>query len=349
VIPRPDVLIGNLTHVGMERSVNQDFFGFYEPEDEGMWHSIGRLLVVCDGVGGQAGGEVASQVATRAIIETYMALPPGDPIASLHQAVQAGNLAVIEEARRQPDLGDMATTAVAIVFLHGMAYIAHVGDSRCYLIRDGQLFQVTLDHSLVQQMFLEGLIAEEEMETHPRKNVILRSIGMKPDVEIDVQSHPYVVDDLFMLSSDGLTGMVNKQECLEVSLRHFNSPMHACRELVDLANYYGGYDNITVQIARVMGMTPEEGYGRLQNLGLLGGENAAPQEPTMGLSDVAPRAATAPKIEKGRDVTGVFSEEDLNKAKAEAAAKQNAAAEAKKDVPRRRSFNPFRLLFRRKK
>jgi protein phosphatase len=256
---------------------------------------------------------------------------------------------VIEEARRQPDLGDMATTAVAVVFLHGMAYIAHVGDSRCYLIRDRQLFQVTLDHSLVQQMFLEGLIAEEEMETHPRKNVILRSIGMKPDVEIDVQSHPYVVDDLFMISSDGLTGMVNKQECLEVSLRHFNSPMHACRELVDLANYYGGYDNITVQIARVMGMTPEEGYGRLQNLGLLGGENAAPQEPTMGLAEVAPRANNAPKIEEGRDITGVFSEEDLNKAKAEAAAKQKAAAEAKKIVAKRRSFNPFRMLFRRKK
>lgn len=294
MIPRPDVLIGNLTHVGMERSENQDYYGYYEPEDDRDFELQGRLIIVCDGMGGHAGGEVASRLAVNTIIEVYRQDRSGNVADALRRAIEAANRAVWDHATQKPELKGMGSTCVSMVIRKGMATFGHVGDSRVYLIRNEQLIQVTRDHSLVQQMVDEGLLQESEMESHPEKNVILRSLGVKPEVEVEINQMPYQVNDIFLLSTDGLTGLVSKEECRRITLLNKDNPMEGARLLVDLANKYGGYDNITVQIARIMAMSPAE----------------------------------APKVAKPDSNTALFTQEDVQRSIAEARAKAAAAAKA---------------------
>jgi len=258
VIPRPDVLIGNLTHVGMERSENQDYYGYYEPEDQEEFKRKGRLIIVCDGMGGHAGGEVASRLAVDTIVDTYKKDQTGNVLEAMRRSIEAANRAIWQHAQENPQLKGMGSTCVALALKEGMAYVGHVGDSRCYLVRNEQLVQITKDHSLVQQMVDEGLLREEEMESHPEKNVILRSLGVKPDVDVDLGYQPVQLGDMFCLSTDGLTGLVSKEECLRICLLQKDNPMEASRLLVDLANKYGGYDNVTVQIARVVKINGQE-------------------------------------------------------------------------------------------
>lgn len=296
MIPRQDVAIGNLTHVGMERSENQDYYGYYEPENDADFEVQGRLIIVCDGMGGHAGGEVASRLAVNTLIETYKNDKSGDTANSLRGAIESANRAIWDHATVKTELKGMGSTCVAMVIRKGMAYFGHVGDSRVYLIRNEQLIQVTKDHSLVQQMVDEGLLQESEMESHPEKNVILRSLGVKADVEVEVNQMPYQVDDIFVLSTDGLTGLVSKEECRRIALLNKDNPMEGARLLVDLANKYGGHDNVTVQIARIRAMTPDE----------------------------APKAG-APKADQN---TSLFTQEDVQKSIADARAKAQAAAKA---------------------
>lgn len=304
MIPRADVTIGNLTHVGMERSENQDYYGYYEPEDPAEFDRKGRLIVVCDGMGGHAGGEIASRLAVNTILEEYKKNNTDDIPTALRLSIEAANAAVWEEATQKPELKGMGSTCVSVVVNKGSAYTGHVGDSRCYLIRDNDLIQVTKDHSLVQQMVDEGLLREEEMESHPEKNVILRSLGVKPDVEVEVNSVPVKVGDIFVLSTDGLTGLVSKEEVKHIVLMHKDEPMTACARLVDLANKYGGYDNITVQIAKVNSLDVQT------------------DRPKKQLSE-----------EAKKHVTGTFSQEEVQKAIAEARKAAEAMAKGGGGAP----------------
>ncbi|MFC1705418.1 Stp1/IreP family PP2C-type Ser/Thr phosphatase [Planctomycetota bacterium] len=337
MIPRPDVLVGNLTHVGMERSVNQDYYGFFEPEDDAQFEALGRLIVVCDGMGGHAGGEVASRLAVNSIIEAYRQDRSGNVLEAMRLSIEAANKAVWDEGQAKPELKGMGTTVVALVLRQGMAYFAHVGDSRCYLIRGGQLHQITLDHSLVQQMVNEGLLAEEEMENHPEKNVILRSLGVKPDVDVELNYQPYQIDDLFMLSSDGLTGLVSKEECLQIGTMHRDQPMQGCAQLVDLANRYGGYDNITVQIARVLAMSSEEALVRQQQQSPAAPPPPVAEQVKLGPSqqEMAENVAAAATPGGGQSITGVMTPEEVERIKQEALAeaKRQAAEEAAAAAP----------------
>jgi protein phosphatase len=278
----------------MERSENQDYYGYYEPEDDRDFDLQGRLIIVCDGMGGHAGGEVASRLAVNTLIETYKGDRSGDTPAALRRAVEAANRAIWDHAAQKTELKGMGSTCVSMVIRGGQAVFGHVGDSRCYLIRNEQLLQVTKDHSLVQQMVDEGLLQESEMESHPEKNVILRSLGVKQDVEVEVNAMPYQIDDIFILSTDGLTGLVSKEECRRIALLNKDNPMEGARLLVDLANKYGGYDNVTVQIARVRAMSPGE----------------------------------APKPAPKDSNTSLFTQEDVQRSIAEARKKAQDAAKA---------------------
>lgn len=251
---REDVELGQHSHVGMARTENQDFFGYWESDDDREFDLRGRLAVVCDGMGGHSGGEIASRMAVEAIIDNYKASEADNVSEALRHAIETANRTVYGEGVRLKELAGMGTTVTAIVQRREMVYFGQVGDSRAYLIRGGQMKQMTKDHSLVQQLVDEGLLEESEMENHPDKNVILRSLGVKPEVDVDVSHIPIATGDAFLVCSDGLTGLVSNNEILKVFLdgeRTGKSLRAICEELIDRANAAGGHDNSTVQLLKI--------------------------------------------------------------------------------------------------
>jgi protein phosphatase len=232
------------TDVGRVRSVNQDAFGEFEDPDRGL-----RLLVIADGMGGHRGGEVASQLAVERMGELFDSVTD-DPPGLLRAAFEGANSRIFDAANRDVELAGMGTTGVAILFDGGeTAHVAHVGDSRAYRMRDGQLEQVTDDHSLVGELVRRGQLTAEEARVHPQSNEILRALGTQPDVEVEISEADLRAGDCFLLCSDGLSGMLPDAEIAEVLTEA--SPDDAVAKLIALANEAGGTDNITVQVARV--------------------------------------------------------------------------------------------------
>ncbi len=235
----------SLTAIGEVRTTNQDCCAeFCNPSGD-------RLLVVADGMGGHRGGATASQLATEVIGEVFDTASSSPPD-TLREALITANQRVYERSLEDPELRGMGTTVVALLFdTQGVAWVAHVGDSRAYRLRAQRIEQLTHDHSVVAEMVRRELITPEQAEQHPRRNEILRSVGVDSEVEIDVAQVAAAPGDCFMLCSDGLTGMVSDIEIAEVI--RSDSPANAAQRLVDMANLAGGTDNITVQIA----MLPE--------------------------------------------------------------------------------------------
>jgi len=252
---RDDAQLGQHSHVGMSRTENEDFFGYWEPDDDRTFDLKGRLALVCDGMGGHSGGEIASRLAVKTIIDGYAEDESDNVLEALRRSIEKANQAVYAEAQKPENkpLKGMGTTVTAVVQRRDMVYFGQVGDSRAYLIRNGQIKQMTKDHSLVQQLVDEGLLDESEKESHPDKNVILRSLGVKPHVEVDISYAPLAPGDMYLLCSDGLSGLVSDDEILRiVTLGDEKGDLRdACEKLVDLANNYGGHDNITVQVLKV--------------------------------------------------------------------------------------------------
>ena len=247
----PDrIEIASLSDTGRQRSNNQDAYG------EGYAGSGSRWIMVADGMGGHAGGATASRVAVETVSSAVAnsGLAAG---AALRAALEAANRAVYEEAQRNRALAGMGTTGVAALFsADGAAFVANVGDSRAYRLRDGAFEQITLDHSLVAELQRRGIITAEEAFVHPRRNEVLRSLGVEPDVIVDLHELDLKPGDLFLLCSDGLSGVVRDEEIAEIV--HREAPAQAVRTLVEFANRRGGPDNVTVQIARIPGAaTPE--------------------------------------------------------------------------------------------
>ncbi|MBL4847752.1 MAG: Stp1/IreP family PP2C-type Ser/Thr phosphatase [Planctomycetes bacterium] len=252
---REDVELGQHSHVGMTRTENQDFFGYWESDDDREFDLRGRLAVVCDGMGGHSGGEIASRMAVEAIIDSYKGATQDNVSEALRASIESANHTVYSEGVRLKELAGMGTTVTALVQRRGMVYFGQVGDSRAYLIRGGQMKQMTKDHSLVQQLVDEGLLEESEMENHPDKNVILRSLGVKPEVEVDVSHIPIAKGDTFLICSDGLSGLISNDEMLEIYTKGEKSGKSLrgiCEEMIDGANAAGGHDNSTVQLLRVV-------------------------------------------------------------------------------------------------
>lgn len=231
------------TDVGAVRRSNQDAVGEAAAAD-GAW----RVFVVADGMGGHAGGETAS----RLVVETVQELFPaseGPVDTRLRTCIDAANRKVYETQLRDARLAGMGTTGVALAVGPDGAWIANVGDSRAYRLRDGSLSQLTDDHSVVAELQRRGFITAEQALTHPRRNEVMRSLGTEERVDVDVDRVEVAPDDLFLLCSDGLCGVVPEAEIEELlALRPLDAAADA---LIAAANRHGGPDNVTVQIVHV--------------------------------------------------------------------------------------------------
>ncbi len=235
----------SLSDVGRRRSENQD-------ECREFRHASGaRLFAVADGMGGHRGGGTASRIAIETLGEVFAsrADPNRD---TLREAMETANARVHEASESHSELRGMGTTGVALLFrADGLSWVAHVGDSRAYRLREGCIAPLTADHSAVAELAQRGEITAEEAAVHPRRNELLRSIGATPWVIVDVAPVEVRPGDQFLLCSDGLSGVVTDSEIGAVL--QSESPEKAVRMLVDLANERGGPDNVTVMVTAVPG------------------------------------------------------------------------------------------------
>ncbi len=237
--------IFSLTDTGVVRSVNQDAFVHGKISESISW------AVVCDGMGGAKGGDHASLVAVE---EMAKVISSGITEASdaesvkdtLCDAINDANTRIYNEAKDDPALYGMGTTVVAAVVMGSSLVLAHAGDSRAYLISDSGMRQVTVDHSLVQEMVDSGEITDEEARVHPRRNVITRALGVADTIEIDFSLLKIESNESVLLCSDGLTNFLEDEEIFEL-FRSTEPPLIAAA-LVDRANENGGGDNITAVI-----------------------------------------------------------------------------------------------------
>ncbi|MEO6486640.1 MAG: Stp1/IreP family PP2C-type Ser/Thr phosphatase [Thermoanaerobaculia bacterium] len=233
------------TDVGKVRSENQDFALLTSPEEE---HGS-RLLLVADGMGGHRGGATASRLAGETVKQQFLTATSGDIATVLKEALTQANARIFADAATNPDLRGMGTTTSALAVREGQVWFAHVGDSRIYLVRGDEIRQLTDDHSLVASMVREGLLTAKEAETHPRRNVLQRSVGVSEEVEIDVRGPMEIEEgDTFILCSDGLHGLVKQDELQEIA----QFPVEqAADEFVKRTLDRGAPDNVTVIVARI--------------------------------------------------------------------------------------------------
>ena len=229
------------TDIGKTRESNQDAF------DTGYFNDGTVWAVVCDGMGGVSGGQVASSLCidktVNAIKRSYRENMTVNNVKNmLVSAINAANSYVFDESLKDRDLKGMGTTIVAVVIVNNIAVVAHVGDSRAYIIND-TIKQITKDHSFVQLLVDNGRITPEEAENHPDKNIITRAIGIEGFVDVDVDIVDIKDEDILLLCTDGLNGYVRDDDILKTVKEYGDS---STEKLVETANLNGGHDNITV-------------------------------------------------------------------------------------------------------
>ncbi len=258
-----------LTDVGRQRQSNEDSYLERSP-----------LFAVADGMGGARAGEVASRLAVEAFDSEEQ--PGGSPEQRLAEVARAANRQIHKMSREDSDHAGMGTTLTAALVDDREVAIGHVGDSRLYRFRDGELERLTQDHSLVEEFVRQGKLTPEEAAVHPQRSIITRALGPEPEVEVETYTHQGRAGDVYLICSDGLTGMVSEPDLAE-TLKRSDSLEQAAKAMIDAANENGGKDNITVVLFR------------------LGDEDGAPTEsPTMSgqateiSADEVRTAATAP-------------------------------------------------------
>jgi serine/threonine protein phosphatase PrpC len=240
-----------LTDVGRRRERNQDNIAQVIPTDAQVLDEKGALFVVCDGMGGHAAGEVASELAVKTICEEYYNASARDVITSIATAVERANSAIYKHALEHPELSGMGTTCVALVVAGGRAFVVNIGDSRAYIIRGGKMRQVTRDHSWVAEQVRVGLLTEEQARTHSHRNVITRSLGTQPNVTADLFIETMHDGDRVLLCSDGLHGYVDEHEIERVVTSDQDADA-AVHTLIDMANENGGPDNISATLVHLI-------------------------------------------------------------------------------------------------
>ena len=259
--------LSSLSDIGCLRTNNEDSFGYWEPEDDREFPRKGRLAVVADGMGGYEGGQEASRLAVETLVAVYRDSAGNDPQAALIEALQAAHHQIRQYSFAHPELRGMGTTCTAAAIVRGAhrgadggqsgggdydaLYYVHVGDSRLYLIRDGQIHRVTRDHSYVGRLVEAGMISAEEAETHPQRNILTAALGTNPDLIMDSPGFPEPLrhQDVLLICTDGLWGQVRDPEIL-AAVENKSAEL-AGRELIELARERGGPDNITVEILRL--------------------------------------------------------------------------------------------------
>lgn len=238
-----NVLCFGKTDVGLKRSNNEDAFTV-QP-------GLG-LAVVADGMGGAAAGEVASRIFVDTAVEIFSDQASSEETADrVKRAFTLANQRILDHVAAHPADEGMGCTAEIFAVSGGEIVIGHVGDSRTYRMRNGELKQLTVDHSLVQEQLGQGLISPEEARRHPMRNVILRAVGTKEHVELDILRGKGMTDDVFLLCSDGLTDMIDDDEVL-ACMRSTGDLSAMADRLVDRAKAAGGKDNVTVALARLI-------------------------------------------------------------------------------------------------
>ncbi|WP_046469180.1 Stp1/IreP family PP2C-type Ser/Thr phosphatase [Allosalinactinospora lopnorensis] len=246
------------------------------------------LLAVADGMGGYAGGEIASSLAISTLMSLDDDVPSAEEMAgSLQQAVETANGAVSQRVTEEPRLENMGTTLTAMLWSGPRVALIHIGDSRAYLLREGEFGQITHDHTLVQTLVDEGKITEEEAESHPQRSLLLRALDGRNQVEPDISILEAKVGDRYLLCSDGLSGVVSK-ETIQETLVAEEHPDAAARRLIDLANRGGGPDNITAVVADVID-TATSPVGPMQEPAVVGAADQR-REPIMTPDTPAGRA-----------------------------------------------------------
>jgi protein phosphatase len=263
---------GARTSTGQVRENNEDSLH--------LWEAASFVLaVVADGMGGAAAGEEASRIAVEAVEDGLIALEPDsttlrtlseEHIAQkLREAIRRGNLNIVRRAAVDPEMRGMGTT-VTLAFVRDMhAIVAHVGDSRAYLVDSGtrDITQITDDHSLVEALVAAGHLTHEQAQEHPLRNVLYRALGQNEDVDVDIYEAHLRVGDRLVLCSDGLTRHVKPFEIAEAVLTE-RDPERASQKLIDLANERGGEDNVSVIVIAVEGTLPEHLKAKIETLSL---------------------------------------------------------------------------------
>lgn len=250
--------VAGRTHVGMKRSHNEDSF-LLLPEE--------HLFCVADGMGGHSSGEIASRIAVDELGEFFRLTGQDQDLTwpykmdkrknydenRLATGIKLANSRIFERASATPVYRGMGTTIVTVHFSRDAVYVGHVGDSRVYRYRGGVLTQLTEDHSLLNDYLKNGKLTAEEIAAFPAKNVILRALGMKDSVQVDLSRNEPQDGDIYLLCSDGLSGMATDEEMTEILHGQHEDLEAACSALIDRANQNGGSDNVTCILTRYSG------------------------------------------------------------------------------------------------
>lgn len=251
------------TDIGRVRENNEDKYDFFLPEDAPTLAVRGRLWAIADGMGGHSAGQVASEAALRTVIRSYYAEPvEGDVADALRQALTDANTLIARAAIQMNARNGMGTTLVAAVVKDNVLTLGHVGDSRAYLLREGErVRQLTTDHSWVEEQVRRGALTRAEAENSPHRNVITRSIGMGEGMVADILAETLLPGDILLLATDGVTGYLGEDALAALTLG--KSLSRAALDIIDAANDAGGKDNSTVFLLKVAAVTPwpEQGEG----------------------------------------------------------------------------------------
>lgn len=234
------------TDIGRVRKVNQDAVKTEVISDNLAWS------VVCDGMGGQAGGDIASNIAvimiSKFLSDNLSELKTSDEIKSvIYEAVSSANQAIYLKSEKDKNLKNMGTTVIVCVVSMNKLYVAHMGDSRAYLISDDEITQITTDHSMVQEMLDNGKLTIEEARNHPQKNIITRALGVSPEIKLEYNTLDIKKGNIILSCTDGLTNTVEEQDIYNIC-KKCNNKEEAVGKLISKGNKNGGNDNITVSL-----------------------------------------------------------------------------------------------------
>ena len=246
-----------LTDIGRRRQINEDYY---------ICDNQQSVYLVADGMGGVAGGELASKMAADTFLTRIHAFLQDDDVtlpfeiernngyipSLMKYAIEEANATVYQYGMNDPSMKGMGTTFTAVIPYNGTLYVGHIGDSRLYRIRGHEITQLSEDHTLVQQLVNQGQITPQEARHHPKKNVITRSLGPKSKIKIDIFSESLMPGDIYLLCSDGLYGMVQEEEFSNQLLALEGNDLEGIgKQLINLANEGGGKDNITLVLFRI--------------------------------------------------------------------------------------------------
>lgn len=237
----------SISDIGNIRERNEDAFLELDILVNG---NRGTLLVVADGMGGHRAGDVASRLVTETVKDHLLNYNTGDCCGILKDSIQHANSNVLKMSQERPECSGMGSTCTALLITDGKVFIAHAGDSRAYMVRDGLAHQLTTDHTVAEQMRIAGSMTYEKAKHSPQRHILTNAVGIRSEIDIDVIDPLDIKNrDCYLLCTDGLSEFIEDHEIANILEQH--PPVKACRLLVDIAKKRGGSDNITVQVAKV--------------------------------------------------------------------------------------------------